>query len=175
MNDDQIKTIIFESFPKAWQNDYYKSHYQLANDTISQVVGYINLCKTITDDEEERYGKKCKAESERIQGGGNMKKPNTGKNKTNTKKYPDDNNTCYLLGHGGQKWGIVHSIHACLIGMEELLVIPMEVKDMAIKVKVKTLIKVTVLDDYMDNRQTVPIWCYGVHLYLKVPFSKDFL
>jgi len=68
LTEEQIKKLIFESFPDTWQNDYLKSHRQLVNDTIDQVVGYMNLCKSIADDDEEKRGKKRKAE--RIRGGG---------------------------------------------------------------------------------------------------------
>ena len=66
LNNDQIKKLVFESFPGSWQDDYRKSHQDFANDSIADIVGYMTLCKAISDKEEERCGKKQKADTECI-------------------------------------------------------------------------------------------------------------
>lgn len=89
LNAEQIKKIVFGTFPKSWRNDCKNTHF-LANETSMQVTGFINLCKGIADENNANHGKKLKASNdpeERIRGGGsnstkkqngngNMKKAN---------------------------------------------------------------------------------------------------
>ena len=103
LNEAQIKKLVFESFPGSWQDDYKKSHRNFQNDTIADIVGYMTLCKAITDKEEERRGKKRKAENpDRIRGGNSAKNKNRNKTGSNTKV--SDNDDCPV--HGGHKWGV---------------------------------------------------------------------
>ena len=103
LTDDQIKKIVFETFPNKWQNDYKKSNRDFAADTITNIVSYMNLCKGIADDEEETRGKKRKAEH--IRGGGeNSDKKNQNKKGNKKSNKVDDNDTCPV--HGGHKWGV---------------------------------------------------------------------
>ncbi|CAB9512510.1 hypothetical protein SEMRO_540_G162910.1 [Seminavis robusta] len=99
LTEDQIKVRVFEAFPHIWQNHYRRSRCELAEDSITQIVQYMNLCKGIADEEETTRGKKRKAsDTERVRGGGSNNKTDTKKKKT-----ADANDTCPV--HGEHKWG----------------------------------------------------------------------
>lgn len=109
-DDQNIKLSVHNTLPKQWRNDYRKSQRDFNNDTIQQIIGYMNLCKAEADDDMAKAGKskKHKAEdsSERIRGGGTSKssKTTTKKKTTSaTKKQVSDSDTCPV--HGGHKWG----------------------------------------------------------------------
>ena len=98
LTDAQIKKLVFESFPGAWQDDYRKSHRDINDDSITDIVGYMTLCKAISDKEDEKRGKKRKAETERIRGGNT---PSSSKKERKGKV--EDKDECPV--HGGHKWG----------------------------------------------------------------------
>lgn len=62
LTEEMIKELVFETFPDTWQNDYKKNYWRLEDDTIAQVVGYMNLCKSVAKEDEDKRGKKRKAE-----------------------------------------------------------------------------------------------------------------
>ncbi|CAB9524872.1 hypothetical protein SEMRO_1598_G284910.1 [Seminavis robusta] len=103
LTEAQIKIRVFESFPTIWQNHYRRSTRRLTEDTIQQIVQYMNLCKGIADEEEATRGKKRKAAdgTERIRGGSNSNKNNN--KKTDKKQKTLDHETCPV--HGGHTWG----------------------------------------------------------------------
>ena len=103
LNADEIKQAVFSTFPKTWRNDYKKNR-NLHNDSIGDIIEYMNLCKGIADDQMDSSGKNKKRKTEdgeRIRGGNSSK--NEGNRNTNKKVRVEDKDICPV--HGGHKWG----------------------------------------------------------------------
>ena len=49
IDDSNTKKIIFESFRDDWQTDYLKSGNVVANQTLTQIISYMSLCKSVSD------------------------------------------------------------------------------------------------------------------------------
>ena len=49
IDDSNTKKIIFESFCDDWQTDYLKSGNVVANQTLTQIISYMSLCKSVSD------------------------------------------------------------------------------------------------------------------------------
>ena len=59
LTEEEIKKLIFETFPVRWQQDYKKVKWPLATETIPKMVEFMKLCKDVSDvDERKHHGKK---------------------------------------------------------------------------------------------------------------------
>ena len=73
LSANEIKLIIFESFPAPWQFSFKKSGHKLSTETLLEIVKFMNLCKGEADANDNKRGKKRDLDEEvqRVRGGGN--------------------------------------------------------------------------------------------------------
>ena len=58
MDEANKKKIIFESFRDDWQTDFKKSGNTVATSSLTQIIGYMNLCKSVLDSRLDNNKKK---------------------------------------------------------------------------------------------------------------------
>ena len=79
-----IKRLTFETFPESWRDDYAKADKNLANNTMSEMLSYMNTCKAQADKALEKEERKRKKQN---------------KQQGNQKKNKGGENMCRLPGH----------------------------------------------------------------------------
>jgi len=67
IDDSNTKKIFFESFRDDWQTDYLKSGNVVANQTLTQIISYMSLCKSVSD---SKLDNKKRNSTNRLRGGG---------------------------------------------------------------------------------------------------------
>ena len=75
LTDDQIKVIIFKSFPAKWQHQYIQSGHKIVNSTLQEIIQYMKDEKSFSDtmDKNKKRGNDDSNSSQgnkRIRGGG---------------------------------------------------------------------------------------------------------
>ena len=98
LNAEQMKRAIFHTFPDAWQKQYLVSNCKIQDQSLMDVVAYMQTIKAYADQERNK-----KRGAEEGQGEGRKKKPrwdpNRGRNQSG-KVQPND--PCPF--HNGHKW-----------------------------------------------------------------------
>ena len=98
INDANKKKIIFESFRVDWQTDFKKSSNTVANSTLTEIISYMNLCKTVSDGKLEN--RKKRQRTDRIRGGGGPNNNNNNSNNRNRRQRQ----TCHLHPNSTHSW-----------------------------------------------------------------------
>jgi len=92
LGETQIRKIIYDTFPKRWKNSYKMSQRDFRTDTIQGIVEYMNLCKEMSDEAEEKGQKRKNTQGNK---GGSSKKSRSG-------GRVQESDDCPV--HGGHKW-----------------------------------------------------------------------
>ena len=100
INDANKKKIIFESFRVDWQTDFKKSSNTVANSTLTEIISYMNLCKTVSDGKLEN--RKKRQRTDRIRGGGGPNNNNNNSNNRNRNRR--QRQTCHLHPNSTHSW-----------------------------------------------------------------------
>lgn len=97
IDEDNKKKIIFETFPVALQYSFKRSK-EINSSTLLQIISFMTLCKSESDETDERKNKKQKLDANRIRGGDGKRNSGRGRG-----KGLDPNKECPV--HGNHKWG----------------------------------------------------------------------
>mmetsp|Transcript_886 Transcript_886/g.1149 ORF Transcript_886/g.1149 Transcript_886/m.1149 type:complete len:112 (-) Transcript_886:1619-1954(-) len=90
IDDSNTKKIIFESFRDDWKKDYLKSGNVVANQTLTQIISYMSLCKAVSD---SKLDNKKRNSTNRLRGGGDNNGSNNKKKKQNCPIHTRSNHT----------------------------------------------------------------------------------
>ena len=94
LTEAQTKNIIFETFPTSWQKEYLKKNTRIGNQTIADIVDYMDMIKGFTDGTENNKRKSDDNNNNNTDNrNGNekkKKKQKTGRGGAPGKPKPDD-------------------------------------------------------------------------------------
>lgn len=109
--EDDIKNAMYKSFLKAWRRDYLKAGRDVEDDSIADIVNYMNLCRQELDDKHavDNRNNKTKNRNRNTDRNNNRERGSRG--------YDDRGRGCFQSQnfakemnmecrvHGGHKWG----------------------------------------------------------------------